>query len=958
MYANVVCVDREAELIMKRLKYLVLAALLLVGLKTMNHIQAKADSLDTATLRILATSDLHGQVTAYDYETNLPLSSNGLSKLATVIDKKRTEVGKANTLLLDNGDFLYDYSTNYFYDNYKNYVQPILKAMKIMEYDYITLGNHEFDYPWDYLRSQLADSKLADKVVVSNTVWHDNGELVFAPSAVVTRNLNTTGGATVPVRIGIVGSTTNSISTRRGDYVNEIDAQNNYESIVTEARRLKEVEKVDVVIVLIHGGIGSDKSKGPSDNIGYALTKVEDIDAVVTGHTHEVFPSVNNPDIKLANADNTTGLINGKPVVATLSHAKALGTIDLTFSIAPDNTVDIISGGSSIDYVSSTTPENSRITTMFRSYQELLHKGADKSSYPIATGVTYHNYDTVVRDSNLYQLFNNAKIAYGLTYISEYLPSYQGLPVIACTRNLLDSNTPSILIKGSFTASKVSQVLSEASSSRPSGYTQLYEISGKDLREWLEYNASIYATEGTNLKNMIQNYVSKNKSVSTLLDEKYIYNWNNQYVFDGISYQIDLTKKARYSSNGTIASSSNRRIINLTYNGVAVTDTQRFVLVSDSGLPSLSFLPTEMEDSIKTVKDNATSKQITLDYIKRLSTFGSIKVEADNNWSLKAGSGYTFLLGISKKIVGTVSTYPWNTGLAAETTSYSFLKGVLPKASPGINVIVSQGRTEVNNEPVPILISTTSKYSVKNIKYLPGKITSTTNSKWASASSAYSQRFTAAGNGTYTLLVTDTKGNKTLAYIKVDRYNANTLTSPRLDRLTNRNNVFTGKSVPNATIYATIGNNKYTCKASTNGTFKIEVIPPKAFTLITVYAESDGMKSAVVKAAIRKTGPDAVSINPVKAGDEHITGTTGPNTFVYALIWTTVYVGEGQTQVYKNSDFYNSKYKIVETTITVDKTTGTYDIKVPFTKLNMKVFVFAYDRFGVTSKSTMAMASY
>lgn len=35
------------------------------------------------------------------------------------------------------------------------------------------------------------------------------------------------------------------------------------------------------------------------------------------------------------------------------------------------------------------------------------------------------------------------------------------------------------------------------------------------------------------------------------------------------------------------------------------------------------------------------------------------------------------------------------------------------------------------------------------------------------------------------------------------------------------------------------------------------VVPPKAFAPITVYAETSGMKSADVKAAVRKTGPDA-----------------------------------------------------------------------------------------------------
>ena len=941
-----------------KLRYLVLIALVAISIPVVNRFMVKADTNDTATLRIMATSDLHGQVTSYDYETNLPLTKNGLSKIATLVEKKRSEVGADNSLLLDDGDFLYDYSTNYFYDNYNSYVQPILKAMSIMNYDYINLGNHEFDYPWAYLKSQLINSNMYDKVVVCNTIWHDNGVKVFAPSAVVTKNLTTSSGATIKVKIGVIGSTTNSISTRRGDYVNEIDALNNYDSIVKESDRLKNQEHVDIVIVLIHGGIGLESSLLTSDNIGYALTKVDSIDAVVTGHTHETFPIAKGAAISSSSIDTVNGLINGKPVVATSSHAKAFGIIDLTLAIDSNGTVIIDSGKASINYVTAETQENSLISTMFHDYQNKLIAGADTQSYPIAAGVAYHNYDTVLQDSNLYQLFNNAKISYGLTYIAQYLPTYKNVPIIACTRNLLDSNEPYVLIKDSFSSKKVSQILSESSPTRPSGHVQIIAISGKALREWLEYNASIYATQGTTFQNILKTYVSNNKDVSTLLQESNIYNWNNQYVFDGIAYKIDLRKKARYSSVGSLVSSTNHRISTLTYQGVEVTDAQKFVLVTDDGMPTLSFLPSETAASLKEVRDNATGKGITLDYISRLSKFDKISIKADNNWSLTAGTGYSFLLGVPKKIVNTVSSYSWNNGLATETLSYSFLKGTLPVYKQSINMIASQGRTEVNNVPVPIIISASSAYAIQNIKYLLGTITSVTDTKWTKAAVATNNTFTANNNDNYTIMVTDSKNNHELTYIKVDRYNTDILPSPKLNKLTNRNSEFTGTGVAYSTVHITIGANTYTTTVKDNGTFRVSIAPPKAFSPISVYVDYSGKISATVTAAVRKTGPDAVVINKIKVGNTNITGITNPHTFVYALIWTTVYVGKGQTEDYIRSDFYTSKYKISETDITVDKDTGAYSINVPSTKSDMKVYVFAYDRFGVTSKSTMSMSTY
>lgn len=930
----------------------------LLAISATGFCTAGAASSDTATLRILSTNDLHGQVTAYDYETNLGLTKNGLSKIATLVEENRKEAGSENTLLVDNGDFFYDYTTNFFYEKYPTYDQPVLKAMKLMGYDYLTLGNHEFDYPWDYLKGQLEQTGMYDKVLVCNTSWHDNGALVFAPSSVITRQLTTTGGSSVPVRIGIIGSTTNSISTRRGDYVNEIDALNNYSSIVAEANRLRSEALADVIIVLLHGGIGNGSSSAASDNIGYALTKVSSIDAVVTGHTHEAFPDSDSSANTLSKVDKANGLINGKPVVATSSHARALGVIDLKLAVASDGSVSVASGKASLDYVTADTAEDKTITSMFQPYKDKLLAGADSSSYKIASGVSYHNYDTVVRDSNLFQLFNNAKIAYGQTYIAEYLPAYKNVPVIACTRNLTDYSDPYINITGKLSASKVSLLLSESSASRPSGYVQLYEISGKDLREWLEYNASLYATQGTTFKSLLKSYVSANPKVSTLLQEKYVYHWNSHYVFDGISYTVDLTKKPRYNASGAIVSVNNKRIKNLTYQGTAVTDTQKFVIVTDSGLPALSFLPEEMVDSIKEFRDNATGKGITLDYIKRLSAFGAISVKADNNWSLTAKAGYSFLLGIPKKLLPTVSLFPWNKGTAAETTSYSFLQGTLPAVKQTINLVVSQGRSEVNNEPVPIIISAGSKYAIQEIRYLKGKIGSTGDIGWGSAKKVSGNTFTTTENGVYTIRVRNTNGAAALAYVKVDRYNADVLASPVLNRLTNRNTTFTGTAVPNSTIHAAIGDSEYSAVAKSDGSFSMTIAPPKAFSPISVYAEYQGKRSAAVTAVVRKTGPDAVQMNKILVGETSVTGTTDPDTFLYALIWTTIYVGKGQTDDYKASEFYNSSYKIVETDISVDKTTGAYRIQIPSAKNNMKVFVFAMDRFGITSKSTMLVPGY
>ncbi len=931
---------------------------LLLELALISTSTTKADNTDTATLRIIATGDLHGQVTAYNYEADYKVTNRGLSKLTTLIKQKKNEIGATNTLLVDAGDFLYDYSTNYFYDKDKTLVQPVMKAMSAVGYDFITLGNHEFDYPWSYLSRQLELSGLSNKVLVSNVVWHDSGEPVFSPSAVITKTLTTNNRKTVSVNIGIIGATTNSISSRRGDYVNYIDAVNNYDSILSEAKHLKSTGAADLVLVLLHGGIDTAALNKTSDNIGYTLTKSDFIDAIVTAHTHKVFPDVSYPIGSLKNVDVKTGCINGKPILATLSHARAIGTIDLKLAVNSDGSVQLTGGSSSITYATEAVKEDSTVTSLFDNYLSKLKAGKDQSSMHIKKGITYHNYDTVIHDSNLYQLLNNAKIEYGLSYIAKYLPKYKNIPVLACTRNLPDNKEPFVLLKNSLDASKLSMVISETSLTKPSGYIQLYELSGKALREWLEYNASIYAVQGTTFTKLLQNYTQKNKGVSTLLMEDYAYNWSSQYIFDGISYTVDLTKKARYHSNGLILSNKNSRITSLTYNGVNVKDTQSFILVVDSGMPALSFLPAEVSASIKEVNDYETGKNITLNYIKRLGSFGDIQITADHNWSIKADKDYTFLLGVPKIIKDAVANYSWFSGIAAETASYSFLKGKLPTVTQDINIIATQGRTEMNNQPVPVIVQATSKYSLKEIRYQEGKQTSTAASSWQQSKQIIGNTFSTDKNGIYTLLAVDIKGNRKLSYITVDRYNEAIPETPRLNRLTNRKTAITGFAVPYSIVHITIGADRYTSPVLADGSFTIGIKPPTAFTEISAYIEIAGKKSSVESAAVRKTGPNTVQLAPIIYGDISVYGTADKNTTVYALIRKTVYVGRGQIDLYRKSDFYKPEYNVLETDIIQDQKTGQFQIMLPYLTPKMNVYVFSIDRFGLTSKSTMQTPVY
>lgn len=59
---------------------------------------------DAKSLRIIATSDLHGKIMPWDYALNEESSSGSMAQLSSAITQFRNE----NTLLVDGGDTIQD----------------------------------------------------------------------------------------------------------------------------------------------------------------------------------------------------------------------------------------------------------------------------------------------------------------------------------------------------------------------------------------------------------------------------------------------------------------------------------------------------------------------------------------------------------------------------------------------------------------------------------------------------------------------------------------------------------------------------------------------------------------------------------------------------------------------------------------------------------------------------------
>ena len=149
-----------------------------------------------ASLRIAATTDVHGHVRGWDYYQNRADPVRGLTRAATIIDSVR-RANPGRVILVDAGDLLQGTPLAYVAARVtKSRRNPIITAMNIMHYDAVAIGNHEFNYGVPYLDSAVAEAAFP---MLAANVTRAGWTHAYAPFTIVTR---------AGVRVGIIGATT------------------------------------------------------------------------------------------------------------------------------------------------------------------------------------------------------------------------------------------------------------------------------------------------------------------------------------------------------------------------------------------------------------------------------------------------------------------------------------------------------------------------------------------------------------------------------------------------------------------------------------------------------------------------------------------------------------------------------------------------------------------------------
>lgn len=302
-------------------------------------------------LRILATSDLHAHLCAWDYFNDRPSPRFGLERTAALIAEARSE--EPNTLLFDNGDFLQGsplgdcfaakdasgedqpVGDEQIWDEPDHPPHPMIDAMNALRYDAITLGNHEFSHGLDFLIGALEGAEFP---VVSSNIALKLGatpaedQPLVARHVMLRRSFRDTMGRLVPLKIGVLGVCPPQVMVWERDRIGgRLAVRDMVEAAVAAAEELR-AAGADVVLALSHSGILPLSRDDARENVSLVLAERADVDAVIMGHVHQTFPDARQP--AQPGVDPLRGTLAGKPAVMPGFFGSHLGVIDLDLALA------------------------------------------------------------------------------------------------------------------------------------------------------------------------------------------------------------------------------------------------------------------------------------------------------------------------------------------------------------------------------------------------------------------------------------------------------------------------------------------------------------------------------------------------------------------------------------------------------------------------------------------------
>ena len=251
--------------------------------------QAAMASPETTGYRlpVFETSDIHGYIvdnSGEDCEYRLAYIADKVDD-ARKSDSYNDGMPRTDTvILLDAGDIYQGNTVSNLLEG-----EPLSQAFDIMQYDAVTIGNHEFDWGienvvdtdatmMDYMDG---DEMVANQIpVVLSNLYRDGKRAELSRDYVVLEKTAVNSqGEEIPVRVGVIGFAFDySTSILRSMFADEgYEIREDYDQLEHLAAQLRTDGECDAVILLTHSEARLVAENLPEDSA---------IDLVLGGHLH------------------------------------------------------------------------------------------------------------------------------------------------------------------------------------------------------------------------------------------------------------------------------------------------------------------------------------------------------------------------------------------------------------------------------------------------------------------------------------------------------------------------------------------------------------------------------------------------------------------------------------------------------------------------------------------------
>ncbi len=543
----------------QRIINICIAVLLGLSLLSTNATAAIEESYgDTVKITIMGTSDIHGNIAGWNYEDGKDYNNSGLARVYSIVKKVRSE--NPYTLLIDNGDTIQGTILMDDLYNLKMTVKnPMIDVMNFMGYDSMTLGNHDFNFGLDVVNKIRNEAKFP--LLGANIYNRADGSNFAKPYLIKEFH---------GVRVGILGLTIPSVPIWDGPKVKSLVFKHMGEEARKYVKILKEDEKVDLIIAAAHGGLESKLEADGGDAVKYIAEYCPEISFLLAGHDHiSVNTSINGVlvgapknngsqevvrfDVTLKKNGGVWEVQDRKQALIPLEGCKADGDIIKYAKKYHDTTLDFIKK------TIATTKED-------------LQPAAEVPGIP----------EALVKDTALVDLINTVQTrCAGADISAAALPKYNA--------NIKAGN---ISYKSILNLYKTPHMLYGI------------EVTGKELRDYMELSAAYYNTYKPG-----DVTISFNPSIPV----------NDYDMFAGVEYRINISKPA------------GSRIVDLKFKGKPVSDTRKFKLAINSYrysvLKALGILKGE-------VYFYSRPKALRFFIRQYIEEAGKLVPVTDNNWQI------------------------------------------------------------------------------------------------------------------------------------------------------------------------------------------------------------------------------------------------------------------------------------------------------------------------------------